>query len=143
MRHRVIALLAIGSLLPLVACGDDDDDDGERETTETTEAPDTSDAADPNEATDDTGVAGGVDPNVDLLVEGFAFGDVAPVAAGDAVSVANVDGAPHTVTSYDDEWEPVRVEGGGSAELTAPEAAGEYAFHCDIHPTMTGTLVVE
>jgi plastocyanin len=34
------------------------------------------------------------------------------------------------------------VPASGTAELTAP-APGTYAYHCNIHGSMTGTLTVE
>jgi plastocyanin len=121
------ALLASG-LLVLGACGDDGDDDdaGTDDTTDETAADDGGDGGD----------AGG------LVISGFSFGDVS-AAAGATVAVTNEDGAPHTVTSDDDAWEEVQVGGGGTGEFTAPSEPGDYAFHCEIHTTMTGTLVVE
>jgi plastocyanin len=123
-----IVVLASGMLL-LGACGDDDDDGA----TDTTAADD---------GGSDTTAAGGEGGGAGLTISGFAFGDVT-AAAGDTVSVTNEDGAPHTVTSDDDAWEEVQVGGGGTGEFTAPSEPGEYAFHCEIHTTMTGTLVVE
>jgi plastocyanin len=121
------ALLAFG-LLVLGACGDDGDD-GDASTGDTT----------------DTTAASGGDTGADgggLTISGFAFSEVS-AAAGDTVAVTNEDGTTHTVTSDDDSWEEVRVEGGASGEFTAPSDPGEYAFHCAIHTSMTGTLVVE
>jgi plastocyanin len=136
MRRRALALVAVGLLLPLGACGDDDDDDaGGSETTEATDA-----ATDATDAPDDTGVPGGA--GAGLVIEDFTFGE-ASATAGGTLAVTNADGAPHTVTSDDDAWDELRVEGGTEGELTVPSEAGEYAFHCEIHPTMTGTLVVE
>ena len=90
-----------------------------------------------DDTADDSGAAG-----ASLTIEGFSFGDVT-AAGGATVTVTNADGAPHTVTSDDDAWELIRVEGGTDGAFTAPAEAGEYSFHCDIHTTMTGTLVVE
>jgi plastocyanin len=133
MRHRSsVTLLAFGLLLPLAACSDDDDggaitEDPTEETADTTAPP----------ADDDGGDAGAA-----ISIEGFAFTD-ATAAAGAAVEVTNDDGTAHTVTSDDDAWDAVELDGGASGSFDAPTEAGDYAFHCDIHPTMTGTLTVE
>lgn len=121
-RSRSLALLAAGLFVTLGACGDDDEDDA-AETDETTAA------------ADDGGDDG-------ITIEGFSFSD-ATVAAGSTVTVVNADNASHTVTSDDDAWEEVEVGGSGDGELTAPSEPGEYDYHCEIHTTMTGTLVVE
>jgi plastocyanin len=124
-------VLLASAMLLLGACGDDGDDDGG--------ASDTT-AADGGGSSDTTAADGG--GGAGLTISGFSFGDVS-AAAGSTVAVTNDDGAPHTVTSDDDAWEEVQVGGGGTGEFTAPAEAGEYAFHCEIHTTMTGTLVVE
>lgn len=129
-RRRALALplLAAGLALSLAACGDDDEDDAA--TDEGTEE------GAPEEEGEEGGAADG------LVIEGFTFPEHS-VAAGDTVSVTNEDGAPHTVTSDDDAWDEVEIGGGGTGEFAAPSEAGEYAYHCEIHTTMTGTLVVE
>jgi plastocyanin len=138
MRHRSsVALLAFGLVLPLAACSDDDDGGAITEDTTDTTAPPAADDSD-DDSGDDSGDSGGAA----ISIEGFAFTD-ATVAAGAAVEVANADGTAHTVSSDDDAWEAVRLDGGASGSFDAPADAGDYAFHCDIHPTMTGTLTVE
>ena len=133
-RRRSLLLLAAGLLVPLGACGDDDDDDaatdGGDETEETA-------APDEGEEGEDAASDGAT-----ITISGFAFSEPT-VSAGSTVAVVNEDGAPHTVTSDDDAWEEVEVSGGEEGELTAPAEPGDYDFHCEIHSTMTGTLVVE
>lgn len=75
-----------------------------------------------------------------LAISGFAFKDVS-AAPGAAITVDNTDPAPHTVTA-DDGMFDVSVDASSTATLTAPEAAGSYAFTCKIHPRMRGTLTV-
>jgi plastocyanin len=124
---RLSTVLLLSGAVALGACsdddgGDDDAADGGDDTTEETTG-------------DDASGEGGI------TAEGFAFND-ATVAAGATVTVTNADGATHTVTADDGEFD-VSVSGGESGEFTAPSEPGDYAFHCEIHTSMTGTLTVE
>jgi plastocyanin len=65
-----------------------------------------------------------------------------PVKAGATVTVQNNDDVDHTVTSDDDKFD-VSVAAGESATFTAPDSAGSYKFHCNIHSSMKATLTVE
>ena len=58
----------------------------------------------------------------------------------------NREGAPHNVTILDGRGVELFVGevfgGPGWRSYAVPAlAAGEYGFRCDVHPTMTGTLV--
>jgi plastocyanin len=127
MRRQLIALV-IGAALVFGACGGDDDDDNGATSDDTTA--DTS-------ADDGNGDAGG---GSGITIEGFQFTN-ATVAPGATVDIENKDSSPHTVTADDDSFDSGNVSGSGS--ITAPDEAGEYPFHCDIHTSMTGTLTVE
>jgi plastocyanin len=51
--------------------------------------------------------------------------------------------APHTVTADDaNRFDSGTVQPGASASIQAP-GPGTYAYHCSVHPFMTGTLVVK
>ena len=68
------------------------------------------------------------------------------VAAGDTLVVTNADDTEHTVTFGTPEQKDARLTGavlakGGSAAIT-PKTPGVYAFYCERHPFMTGTLTV-
>ena len=74
------------------------------------------------------------------------------VAAGSDVTVMNQDTLPHTVTSGTGPQDPTSaqtfdtslINGGESATLSlAQVAAGQYDYHCMVHPYMTGKLVVQ
>ena len=74
------------------------------------------------------------------------------VKKGDAIDVVNKDSSPHTVTSGTGLEDPNAgqmfdtsiINAAASAQLaTADLEAGEYDFHCAVHPFMTGTLKVE
>ncbi len=63
------------------------------------------------------------------------------VAVGAIVSWTNNDSTDHTVT-FDASPDCDRVLGGESIASTF-NAAGSYAYHCRIHPSMKGTVVVQ
>ena len=74
------------------------------------------------------------------------------VKKGDAINVENKDSSPHTVTSGTGLEDPNAgkmfdtsiINAAASAQLaTADLEAGEYDYHCAVHPFMTGTLKVE
>ncbi|MDD5068198.1 MAG: cupredoxin domain-containing protein [Candidatus Pacebacteria bacterium] len=79
-----------------------------------------------------------------IIIQNSAFSPMTiTVKAGTKVVWTNKDGVAHTVTS--DAGTPQsftsRFPGGGTfgAILTAP---GIYHYHCDVHPGMTGTVIV-
>ena len=74
------------------------------------------------------------------------------VKKGDEIDVVNKDSSPHTVTSgkaqdapdAGKQFDTSIINVGASARLmTANLQAGEYDFHCAVHPFMTGKLKVE
>ncbi len=71
-----------------------------------------------------------------------AFGD-GPVAvdAGTQVTWINDDQEAHTVTSDDDIWDSGTLEPGESFTFTFA-TPGEFTYHCELHPEMTGAVRV-
>jgi plastocyanin len=78
--------------------------------------------------------------------------DTLTVKKGDSVAVTNKDSVPHTVTNGKDSSDPTSgklfdtsiVMAGASAQFgTTKLAAGNYPFHCTLHPYMTGLLKVQ
>src|SRR5918995_3454552 len=74
------------------------------------------------------------------------------VKKGDAIDVANEDSVPHTVTSGTGLEDPNAgqmfdtsiITPAASAQLaTADLEAGEYDYHCTVHPFMTGKIIVQ
>ena len=57
------------------------------------------------------------------------------------ITWTNDDGFAHTVTADDDSFDSGNLDGGATFEQTFDEA-GEFAYHCNIHPQMTGTVSV-
>jgi plastocyanin len=74
------------------------------------------------------------------------------VKKGDAIDVVNEDSSPHTVTSGTGLEDPNAgqmfdtsiITAAASAQLaTADLEAGEYDYHCTVHPFMTGKIIVQ
>lgn len=77
-----------------------------------------------------------------LHISQFAYRTPASVGPGAKVTVMNMDGVKHTVTSDKGAAFDVSVDAGSSGTFTAPMTPGTYAFHCAFHSNMHGTLVV-
>jgi plastocyanin len=125
-RTRAMALvLAAVAAFALVACGGDDDGNGG--------------AGSPEPAGGGDGGTGAAE----ITISGLAFKpSTLEVAPGDTIGVTNEDGPTHTFTaddgSFDEELAP-----GDSADVTVEGESGtEIPFHCEIHPSMTGTLTL-
>ena len=76
-----------------------------------------------------------------VTIRGFTFApDPVEVRAGETVVIANVDGVEHTFSADDGAFDSGIIDRSGSGKFTAP-APGTYTFACQIHSSMTGTLV--
>jgi plastocyanin len=77
-----------------------------------------------------------------VSIEDFYFepADVA-IQPGDTVMWVNEGNTPHTVTSDDGRFDSEVLNPGESFMLTFPEA-GTFSYHCEIHPSMTGSVSV-
>ena len=78
-----------------------------------------------------------------IEIKDFQYTGPESVAPGATIEVRNDDSAAHTVTSDDDAFEEVIVEGGQTATFTAPTEPGTYPYVCTFHPGMESTLVVK
>jgi plastocyanin len=63
------------------------------------------------------------------------------VTAGTTVTWKNNDNMTHTVTANDDSYDSGNIGSGSSFSKTF-SIAGTYPYHCSIHPSMTGKVVV-
>lgn len=151
LRNAVLVLLvACLSAVFVVACSDDDDGDGSS-VVETPESVVT-DAATSVAGTG--GDAGGGDSELTITAEDNEFDKdelTAPAQTEVSIEFSNQDeGVLHNFSVYQssDAQEAIfkgdLITGVETTTYTfeTPEA-GEYFFHCDVHPDMTGTFVVE
>ena len=78
----------------------------------------------------------------EVLVKNYAF---PPIAAtpGEKLKLVDGDDEPHTVTADDGSFKFGPFNPKAPGLLVAPTKPGTYVFHCEIHPTMHGTLVVQ
>lgn len=85
---------------------------------------------------------GEADPGeADVSIVNFAFEDAEfTTSAGSSVVWVNEGSAPHTVTSDDFDSGTIRTGRGFTHEFSEP---GEYAYWCNNHPGMEGTITVE
>lgn len=125
---RRMSTIALTMLLVLAACGGDDADDSTAVTTTT--AVDTGDAAD------------GAPESGGITIANFSFSPSSlEVAVGDSVEATNDDSVAHTWTADEGAWDSGNLATGDSFTHEFTEA-GTFAYHCEIHPSMTGTVTV-
>ena len=75
-------------------------------------------------------------------IKGFAFQpDVLKVEVGAKVTWTNDDTVAHTVTADTNSFASGDLQPGGSFSFTFTRP-GTYAYHCSIHPSMHGSVVV-
>ena len=78
-----------------------------------------------------------------VSIQNFAFSPSSlTVKVGDTVMWTNSDSATHTVVAGDGSFKSGNLGQGASYQFTF-KAAGTYAYKCGIHPSMTGTVVVQ
>ncbi|HEX2403455.1 MAG TPA: cupredoxin family copper-binding protein [Acidimicrobiia bacterium] len=99
-------------------------------------------AACSGESTDTTEATGGDEQRVEIA--DLAFNpETVTVAVGSTVTWVNADpDVPHTSTSDDDVWNSDTLNEGDDFSFTFDEA-GTFAYFCEVHPTMRGSIVVE
>ncbi|HEV2109612.1 MAG TPA: cupredoxin domain-containing protein [Thermomicrobiales bacterium] len=77
-----------------------------------------------------------------VTIRDFAFNPpTLEIPAGTTVTWINEDQAPHTATGDQGEFDSGRLDPGQSYSQTFDQP-GTYAYHCDFHPEMTGTIIV-
>jgi plastocyanin len=122
MRHAILAAL-LGAAL-LAGCGGD----GDSNAATTSSTPATSAGA-----TTST-----------IKIADFVYDpDPATVKAGQAISIPNVDAAPHTITDAGSgkAFDSGTIKGRATGSLTIDEP-GSYRYICEFHPFMKGKITV-
>jgi plastocyanin len=127
---RSVAALGAATLLTLAGCGGDDDNSEADPAPAATAAP----AQEEQPAAEPAGAS-------TITIADFAFGGITEIAAATTVTITNDDSAPHTLTADDGSFDAGTIGAGESIEFTFPEA-GEFTYHCNFHPSMTGKIVV-
>src|SRR3989440_1951842 len=64
------------------------------------------------------------------------------VTAGSTVTWMNNTAPRHTATSDTGAWTTGSIGPGGTSAAVAFPTAGTFPYHCAIHPSMTGTVIV-
>jgi len=80
--------------------------------------------------------------SAEISIVDFNFSSPITVETGGSVTVTNNDGADHTWTSDDGAFDSGVLASGASFDFTFTEA-GEFNYHCEIHPSMTSSVAVE
>lgn len=85
---------------------------------------------------------GSVRANV-VVIRNFSFQPAQlRVSPGTRVTWVNCDADPHTSTADNGAWDSQLLTTGALFARTF-DRAGSFAYHCDPHPFMTATVVVE
>ena len=83
-------------------------------------------------------------PTTSVSLKNTAFSPGAiRVAAGATVQFTNNDGINHNVTFSSNTITGATDFATGTRSVVMPATAGTYAYHCTIHPGMTGSVVVQ
>jgi plastocyanin len=64
------------------------------------------------------------------------------IKVGDTVTWTNSSGITHTSTSDSGAWDTGDVPNGATSAAVTFSVQGSFSYHCTIHPTMTGTVIV-
>src|SRR2546429_9871737 len=64
------------------------------------------------------------------------------ITVGSTVTWTNNTGPTHTASSDTGAWTTGNIAPGGTSAAVAFPTAGTFPYHCAIHPSMTGTVIV-
>ena len=81
----------------------------------------------------------------DAAVKAIGFGftpSSVTVTVGGTVTWTNGDGVNHTATADDGSWDTSTIASGSTASMTF-NTVGTFPYHCAIHASMHGTVVVD
>jgi plastocyanin len=167
---RSVVAVGVGVALTLAACGGDDDAATTTTAPSTVPADSAETALPPSSVTSDAQDSDGTDIDEDddtrdddtrdddsrddaapddgaaadgdtITIADFSFSGVTEVTVGTTVVVMNADAAPHTWSAEDGTFDSGAIAPGETFEFTFTDV-GEFAYFCNFHPSMTGTIVV-
>jgi plastocyanin len=80
-----------------------------------------------------------------IEIKDFTFSpQTITVKPGQVIMITNRDSAKHDFAADDGKsFNTELISTDQSVLVTAPQNPGEYPYHCNPHPTMKGTLIVE
>lgn len=140
--QRLFPLLLILTSISLAACGDGGDDEttaagGVEETVEEfTTTP-------PAEGANERAPSGEAVRSAKVEIKDFAYEPATvTIQTGGKVIWQNLDSTEHTAT-LDDGSFTTDALAEGKLKSQSFKTPGTYAYHCEIHPEMTGTVEVE
>jgi plastocyanin len=89
------------------------------------------------------GATGAPSGSAQVAMQGSAFSpQTVTIPVGGTVTWTNKDSMNHTVTADGGAFQSGDLGNGATFSFTF-DTAGTYAYHCTIHPSMTGTVVVQ
>lgn len=81
--------------------------------------------------------------NASVSIQNFAFSTpTIKIKKGASVTWTNLDSTPHTATSDAGSFSSARLAQGASYSFTF-NTVGSFPYHCQPHPSMKGTIIVE
>ncbi|HET9593391.1 MAG TPA: cupredoxin family copper-binding protein [Solirubrobacterales bacterium] len=150
MRSKSLLTAALVALsLGLVACGSSgSDSSSEPETAPagqesgSAESPEGETGSESESMESEAAPSGEAQKSEKVQIVEFAYEpDPVVVQVGGKVTWQNEDSAPHTATADDGSFDTGTIEEGKLGSATFKEA-GTFTYHCEIHPTMHGTVEV-
>src|SRR4051794_33871600 len=140
MKRTLLLPVLVLIALALASCGGGDDTTvTETESEPAATAPNPEDESSPAETQAPTGK---LERSVKVEIADFAYDpDPVQVETGGKVIWQNMDSARHAATAEDGSFDTGTIEEGKLKSETFKEA-GTYAYSCEIHPSMHGTVEV-
>ena len=80
----------------------------------------------------------------EVTIASFVFSPASiTVKAGTTVKWTNKDSAPHSIVSSDGQFAASAVLSNGGSYQLKFDKPGTYAYACGLHPSMSGTIIVQ